>query len=242
MIVIERNGGLTCVTQGDHARFAAEILSLWRSRKLLENPHREEILFAVREHDNGWLEADAAPRVDPATGWPCDFRCIPDAAKMEILRRGVERHLETRPQAALMIILHALTLHRSRAERPEWRGFLRWVEDLRGSLVETLGFTPEILANDYSWLLLGDRITLAFFERDSNRGLETADGKIAVRAGESELILRPLPLAGPTTFHIPIRQIPATTYPGDQALGTALAEAKWKTWGVRVTDGRKPVV
>ena len=29
---------------------------------------REEVLRAVRDHDNGWREPDAAPTVDPKTG------------------------------------------------------------------------------------------------------------------------------------------------------------------------------
>ena len=70
VIVVDKGDLLRVITQPDHARFAAELLSLWRADGLPEHPRREQLLFAVREHDNGWREADAAPWVDPATQKP----------------------------------------------------------------------------------------------------------------------------------------------------------------------------
>ena len=88
MIVATAGHQLQIVTQGDHARFAAELLSLWRADDLPEHPRRDDLLFAVREHDNGWLEADAAPRVDRATGRPHGFETIPIAPRQEQARSG----------------------------------------------------------------------------------------------------------------------------------------------------------
>ena len=82
MIVVRRGASLVLVTQSDHAHFAAELLSLWRLDGFPDHPRRDDILFAVREHDNGWREEDAVPRLDEgglkatlATGRECCRGC-----------------------------------------------------------------------------------------------------------------------------------------------------------------------
>ena len=70
MIVVPEGATLLLVTQPDHAHLSGELLSLWRAGGLPENPRRADLLFAAREHDNGWREADAAPRWDAARGRP----------------------------------------------------------------------------------------------------------------------------------------------------------------------------
>ena len=64
MIVTTAPPGSRLVTQSDHARLAADLLRLFRLPELLEHPRRELLLRAIAEHDNGWWETDAAPRLD----------------------------------------------------------------------------------------------------------------------------------------------------------------------------------
>src|SRR5262249_53740757 len=71
--VVDLGRELRLVTQPDHAHLSGELLSLWRADGLPAHPRRAETLFAGREHDNGWREADAAPRWDAAAGRPRDF-------------------------------------------------------------------------------------------------------------------------------------------------------------------------
>ena len=77
MIVVSENDKFRMITQPDHAHFSGELISLWRADGLPEHPRRADLLFAVREHDNGWREADAAPRWDPERGRPHDFITLP---------------------------------------------------------------------------------------------------------------------------------------------------------------------
>src|ERR1700730_8435544 len=111
MIVLDAGPDLLLVTQPDHARFAADLLTLWNGAGLAENPRRAALLLACREHDNGWREADSAPRCDP-DGGPYDFVGIPAEARFEIWRRGTARYARRDPYAALLITRHALALHR----------------------------------------------------------------------------------------------------------------------------------
>src|SRR5262245_59722275 len=104
MIVEALKGGerLRLVSQSDHARFAFELLSLWRADDLPRHPRRPELLFAVREHDNGWREIDSAPRVD-ARGAPLDFLHVDDGARREVWDLGTARYAQEHPYATALI-------------------------------------------------------------------------------------------------------------------------------------------
>ena len=57
---------------GQHAPVRGAVVG--RADGLPGHPRRGELLFAAREHDNGWTEVDAYPTVDPDTGRPYDCR------------------------------------------------------------------------------------------------------------------------------------------------------------------------
>ncbi|MEZ5314259.1 MAG: DUF3891 family protein [Thermoanaerobaculia bacterium] len=109
MIVTPLEDSLRIVTQADHARFAAELLGLFRSDALRLHPRRALLLRAVAEHDNGWWEFDAAPSPG-ADGMPPDFRSVGEADRREIWRRGVARHAASEPAVAALVATHALRL------------------------------------------------------------------------------------------------------------------------------------
>jgi len=231
MIVVPEGPSLLLVTQPDHAHFAGEVAALWRADGLPHHPRRAELLFAVREHDNGWREADSAPRCDVGLGRPYDFMTIPRTDRIEIWERGTARFAGEHPYAALLITRHARNLHGDRRGQEEWDPFLDFLAELEDGLVrETYAAEEEIVA-DYRLLDLGDLLSLAVcnrwrdpFERHGVRG-ELRDGA---------LHLDPFPLAGATTFTVPCRRIPDRPYRGDADLGGELAAARWGEMRVRI--------
>jgi hypothetical protein len=233
MIVTPAGASLTFITQPDHAWFSGEILSLWRTHGLPDNPRRAEILFAAREHDNGWREADAAPLCDPATGQPVDFIAMPREDRIAIWKRGTTRFAGEHPYATLLITRHALSLHADRRGQDDWDGFLEHLDELEESLLQKLGVAEETVAGDYRLLDLADLVSLAVcnrwrqpFVRHGLRG-EIHDGT---------LHLDPFPLAGATTFRIPCRRIPERRFAGDADLGAELAAARWEALPVTVAE------
>lgn len=234
MIVSQEGKHFTCITQADHARFAGEILSLWRTDGLPEHPRRKALLFATREHDNGWLEADAAPRVDLKTGVPLGFRHMPVAELLEVWERCVDRHLTGEPEAAILIVQHSIELHRAKLGFPGWEGFLQRMEVLRDELLEVLDRSAESLDEDYRWLGLSDEISLAICERRLPATIDRWGTEVKVSTVGEILTLKPFPFAGRTTFRLPCRRIRAVSYPSDAALGSRLAEAKWEYRSISV--------
>ena len=230
MIVLRRGAELLLVTQPDHAHLAAELLALRRHGGVLGHARRDDILVAVREHDNGWREADAAPRLDPRNGRPCDFRDYPDGAREEVWLRGVERFAESRPYAALLIAEHGLAVHRDRAGEV-WKAFLDRLTAARDELASRSGAEPEIWQEDYRFLAWADAAALAAvgvwprFELELGRGEE--------RAGK--LHLDPFPYAGATHFTFGCRRIPDREYQSALDLAATMAESRWLRASVGVS-------
>ncbi len=240
MIVAPFSGHWLVITQNDHAHFAGELLALWRSDGLPGHPRRRELLFATREHDNGWAEIDSAPMCDAVSGRPLDFMAVSRETRWEIWRRGTRRYLERDPYAALLIVRHAIHLHRSRLRQPEWSDlFAQWYE-LEAELMEATGAAAATVAQDYRWVELTDLLSLAACNR-WRRELEchgwrasvTTSGDGDILAGNT-LVIDPFPLAGATTFRISCRVIPDRRYAGDADLGVELAIAPWQQYAVRV--------
>ena len=231
MIVAADGAGLRLVTQPDHAVLAAEILRLWRSDGLPRHPRRDDLLFAVREHDNGWREADAAPRTDPATGRPLDFRSLPLPDRREVWDRGTARFAASRPYAALLIAEHARAVHRERRGSPEWDDLLDLLDRRRADLLESTGAPLSMISEDYKFLEIADGLSL--FACGGTAGPLEVRGVRAALAGP-ELRLEPFPLAGTTVFRVPCRRLPDRAYAGDADLGGALAAARWEELEVRL--------
>jgi hypothetical protein len=239
MIVTDETSDFLVITQTDHARFAGELLSLWRSDGLPDHPRRTDLLFAAREHDNGWREADAAPTLDLERGRPHDFLTLPDAERAEIWERGTARFAARRPYAALLITLHALNVLGGLGGGRRWQGLLARLAERRDELLAATGAGAEEAAADYRFIDLTDGLSLAAcnrwrdpFERAGVRG--RFDREIHT------LYLSPFPLAGATTFQVPARRIARRHYAGDADLGGALAAATWTDVAVRVAPVAEP--
>lgn len=238
MIVARAGGGtLRVVTQPDHAFFCGELLGLWRADGLPDHPRRGDLRFAAREHDNGWRELDASPRVDPASRAPADFLHLPAELRRDLWRRGTTRY-PSRPYASALIARHALQLFRgvSRADEAE-RAFLAALDEHLARCLDEAGATTEELEADYPWLELVDRLSLLACGA-SPRPLEPPRAA-EVRAHPetalaATLVIRPFPLAGPTTFRVPCRLVPDRPYTGDADFAGEAAAARWQDLVVRV--------
>ena len=261
MIVVPEDGRLRIVTQSDHAHLAAEILSLWRADGLPENPRRPDVLFAAREHDNGWREADSAPRVDPESGRPHDFRSLPAGPRIEIWRRGTERYAGSRPYAALLICRHARALHADRRGDPRWEEELfeplSELEDDLAEAVEALGLEspgedggrpaglpdPDRTEADYRFVSLADTVSLAAcggWDEAVELPVPGASdgGSYRVEPAGDRVRLDPFPLAGTTTFRVRCRTITDRPYENAVDLIGELAAARWKTASLRLAPAR----
>src|SRR5688572_2316318 len=139
MIVRPEGATLVLIAQPEHARLAADIMAGVNTEPRLLGPQRDTLLLATREHDNGWTAVDAAPTIDPETGWPAPFTSGTAVVKVEIWERGVTAAAKLDPRAGALVAQHALSVHDYRRRDPAWRAFFATLTALRDDLLRRLG-------------------------------------------------------------------------------------------------------
>lgn len=159
MIVRQAGDALQLITQPDHAHLAGVIME--HSVALAAHRRRNSILLAVAEHDNGWTEEDAAPRVDPSSGVPLDFISAPIAVRQGVWPRGVARLVHD-PWAAALVAQHALAIFERYRGDEAWTSFFAEMEARRQSMLDASGGAFDDLVTDYGFVGLGDVISLTF--------------------------------------------------------------------------------
>jgi hypothetical protein len=219
MIVRAAGDRLQLITQPDHARLARRIME--RCAPLRARPRADTILFAIREHDNGWTELDAAPMVDSSTGRIADFMTAPVPVRQQVWPRGVGRIQE--PWAAALVAQHALTIYDRYRERPEWSAFFATMEAMRDERLCESGGSLDELSADYAFVRLGDLVSLAFCTGWTE---EQRFGDWAVQRFDSRIIVTPDAFGGTTIpFEITARELPDRPFTSDADLRDALGAA-----------------
>lgn len=244
MIVTRTGGELRLVTQSDHAHLANRILALWRADGLALHPRRQEILFAAREHDCGWQVEDAAPRIEPESGRPYDFRSFPAEPRLEVWDRSTGEHQEEHPVAALLVTHHALYLHdhyRDRGARPAgendlWDTFFALMDARADDLHEETGLSRDEALSDYPFLHLADLAALMLSMGDAwgTEPVERMGHRLALGDDGTTLHLDPFPLAGATSFRLACRHIPDRTYGGTPDVVEEMIATRWQSLAVRL--------
>jgi hypothetical protein len=227
MIVRPDRDGLLLITQPDHARLARDIVAAIRSEPALSTPARETVLFATREHDNGWIEVDAEPTIDPATGRPCDFISGSAAVKHELWPRGIRRAARSNPRAGALVAQHAITVYAYRASEPEWQSFFGPITAIRDELLEQVGAAHgparEAFDLEYRCVRIGDWFSLQFC--NGWAAPQETFGYTATLQ-DTSLVIAPDPFAGGSVpLRVMARRIPARRYASDADLRREVARA-----------------
>lgn len=152
------------------------------------------VLTAVGEHDNGWMEEDAAPAVDPDNGAVVDFITAPRLVRQRVWPRGVAR-LADDPLAAALVAQHAITVYERFRADSDWAAFFARMEEDRDARLRASGLTAGELNSDYPFVRLGDLISLTFC---TGWPEPQTFAPWAVRRSGSRIIVTPDPFGGAT--------------------------------------------
>ena len=227
MIVRDEGETFLLITQPDHARLAEQIVGRMRTEPALESADRDVILLATREHDNGWIEVDADPTIEPGTGRPRDFMIGPAAVKHDLWLRGIARAAKMNLRAGALVAEHALTVYGYRRGTAAWQSFFESVTALRDDLLQQLGIvgrpSRDAFEQQYRCVQLADALSLQFCQGSPERNA-TLDYEATMQ--EDRLIVSPDPFGGGTVaLRILGRRIPARRYHDDGELRDTLAAA-----------------
>jgi hypothetical protein len=227
MIVRDDGDSFLLITQPDHAYLAQTIVAAVRTEAPLSGNDRRTILYATREHDNGWTEVDALPTVDPSRGRPCDFMAGPASVKHELWLRGITRVAKTNTLAGALVAEHALTVYAYRRSDAAWTSFFSTIAAMRDALLQRCGRADgpprHEFALYYRCVRLGDSLSLQFCNGWRNPSEVLG---YRVRLDDNCLVISPDPFAGATIApRVVARRIQAKRYGNDAQVRAALAAA-----------------
>jgi Protein of unknown function (DUF3891) len=183
MIRREDKDNWVLITQDDHSRLAGEIMEYWGNERFSGPEPREEVLFAVREHDSGWKEWDAFPKVDPESGYPANFAEMDTKDQSEIWKRCFMANAQEHPYASSLTALHFAKFNQHNIDKyPLDKYSLLLKKEIRQFVADKLGieFTDspqaEIQADvkvNLKLLQIGDIVSLTLCH--GWRSIEIAD-------------------------------------------------------------------
>lgn len=223
VIVRARDNHLLLVTQPDHAVLAETIMGAWKADALTRAPHRAIVLYAIRRHDDGWIEEDRQPLIDEKSGRVLDFMDVPDEVRYRLWPRGVAS-VSAFPYAAALVAQHAIHLHERHRTSPSWQEFFVKMEQARDQhLAGSAPLDAGNLQRDYVFLRMGDLMSLIFCngwrERHHQETYDARFDGVRLRIDPDPFGGREVPLA------VPARQLPNRRFHDRRDLSAAFAAA-----------------
>jgi hypothetical protein len=105
MVIYETDQAYMMTTQHDHAHISGELASQWEENAFKNRRHKQDFVYAAREHDRGWIELDAAPFWNDHVSAPYTFIDFPLSPRFVFYRLGVDEIEQANPYAALLCSL-----------------------------------------------------------------------------------------------------------------------------------------
>lgn len=133
MLKARHDHELWLVQQPDHAQLSGYLAAHWGGANGFAMPGhypgstdprrwRDEVVLGIAEHDNGWWETEAMPRISERDGLPVGVgEAAPASSENELSewsaggfdrwRRGINRLAGSHPYGALLVSMHAYWLY-----------------------------------------------------------------------------------------------------------------------------------
>jgi hypothetical protein len=102
------------ITMDEHTALAGQFARAFGNGNFEPVEPRDVMLYVISQHDKGWVDFDAAPKVDPRTGLPYN---LVDTPAEDITRTSAASpafHEKHHPYAALMSSMHSWGLYNGR--------------------------------------------------------------------------------------------------------------------------------
>lgn len=244
MLRRDTEDGWLLIDQHEHALLCGRIMSRWARDDSLGPGVSDEVGFALREHDNGWKDWDASPRVNGEDGYPRNFMEMDPAEQAGIWVSSFTAHRDTHPYASALIALHFGHFNEHNLiRRPGNPLGLETRERIRGFVRETLGHEPcaeglgglpGTVGADLRILQTGDMISLALCHGwrdyridDPPASAGRPEGPLRLSSPDGfEFRLSPYPFVSDIMrVSVPARRLPRRMFESDAALRRELASA-----------------
>jgi hypothetical protein len=248
MIRREEKEGWILINQHDHAELAGDIMAYWGNDKFTRPEPYEEVIFAIREHDNGWKDWDSSPRINPENRYPMNFMEMDFPDQERIWTSCFKRHAAEHPYASALIALHFRKFNgkvvnknpnNSRAKTlcSEMNDFISRTLKIKVSDSDSNSLPEEVKTN-LRLVQIGDVISLALCHGWSS--IEINDVPLDYNGSEETLsitsddgnnfVITPYPFSQPSMrFSIRGRRINQKRFSNDEELRQKLRESPYET-------------
>jgi hypothetical protein len=102
------------IRQPDHGVQAGLIAKHWGNENTPPFEPRDELIAAIRHHDDGWIAWEENPSMDPTTGHPRHFYQLSPREHIPLYRRGIILAVERHPVTGLFVSMHGAGLYNGR--------------------------------------------------------------------------------------------------------------------------------
>lgn len=160
MIIRETEDEYVMIAQHDHARLSGEIAQHIRSRFFLDDSFMEDAIFAISEHDRGWIAMDEAPVWNERNDAPSSFLDDPPALKLYWYRRGIDEVEEQNKYAALLCSMHYSSFFQKPSDAEGASFYTGELKRQSRIKAELQGLSEEMISAHFRLLQLCDDISL----------------------------------------------------------------------------------
>src|ERR671928_214790 len=102
------------ITMDEHTALAGSFARAFGNAQFEPVEPRDIMLYVISHHDKGWVEFDAAPKIDPKTGLPYNLVDTPAEYITRTSAASPEFHEKHHPYAALISSMHSWGLYNGR--------------------------------------------------------------------------------------------------------------------------------
>lgn len=100
-----------CITQPTHAWVSGQLAQVWGNEMFGSVTPYEAVCLGAEQHDIGWIPWEAAPTLNPKTGYPSSFLEIPPAVHTQLWAGAKHLAMPMGRYVALLVSLHGTGLY-----------------------------------------------------------------------------------------------------------------------------------
>lgn len=239
------------ISQIDHARLAWQLAEHWGANNFAPLVPRDELLWAIDHHDDGWRAWEQAPGVDAERGRPLSFTELSLADSVAIWTGSIDEARAAGHLQAYVVAGHFCALTRRsaawRCRDPLWpraEQFLARYEALMVTwlaawqVADPAANTPAVAARALAQLQFFDALSLWFCCSPASEPetIETPGGPVLTLCpqGPAQIGLTPWPITvAELNLEIPARSVPLSRYQNPADLAAAPSQPVRLRWQLR---------
>lgn len=193
-----------CITQPAHAWVSGQLAQVWGNERFGSPAPYQAVCLGAEQHDIGWIPWEAAPTLNPDTGYPHSFNEVAPEVHTQLWAGAKHLAMPMGRYVALLVSLHGTGLY----ERfTHWKNspkstqiveaFLQQEKEFQQQLIDRLQqdpayapyVTPETIARNQRLVATLDALSLGICMGVTE---ERQFGQVPTATGETTLTLMPI--------------------------------------------------